>query len=68
MRRTDSQLRRLVIAEVRRVLREGPKGNPQSEPEFGALLDALGALQAKGFSPDDVMKTALELSPRRRGS
>jgi hypothetical protein len=65
MRITRGQLRRLVREEASR-LAEGPRGNPQSEPEFGDLLDALEALRRKGFSADEVMRTALELAPRGR--
>lgn len=64
MRITRVQLRRIIHEEASR-LREGPRGNPQSEPEFGDLLDALEALQRKGFAVDEVMEIAAGLTRRR---
>jgi len=64
MRITRGQLRRLVREEASR-LGEGPRGNPQSEPEFGDLLDALEALRRKGFGIDEVMGVAVELTRGR---
>lgn len=57
MRITRRQLRCLVSEELR--LKEA-RGNVQSEPEFGALLDAFQALEDKGFMADEIM-TALKI-------
>ncbi len=62
---TRGELRRIVREEASR-LAEGPRGNPQSEPEFGDLLDALDALRRKGFGLEEVMGAAAELTRGRR--
>lgn len=54
MRITRKQLRRLVSEELR--LREA-RGRVESEPEFGALLDAYYALEQKGFSEHEIRDT-----------
>lgn len=52
MKITRKQLRRLVSEELGRLTEA--RGNVQSEPEFGALLDAFQALEDKGFMADEI--------------
>jgi hypothetical protein len=65
-RRTDPSadvIRQLIREEVRMIV-EGRRGNVQSEPEFGALLDAFRLLEGKGFGAGEI-STALSEYTRK---
>ena len=59
---TNRSLLRLIREEALRVV-EG-RGNVQSEPEFGDLLDAFYALEEKGFGAREISSAMSEYARR----